>query len=207
MKAVGVHVFAGGFTMGVRRVFEVAAQMEVHGLGDRTVQQGLGLPFIMPEKGANVVDSWLSTNHHKGCSFCYGNPRCTGFSVLNTAKGTEGSRGPWAAQNIDIKQFCDYGVEGQIPIICWESVQQAYSTGRQLLDKLRDELFVPAGYRIAHVFLNAATFGNAQHRKRYFFVAYRGDLTFHVPIPKMLPHTTVRDVIERFIDIPAESMR
>ena len=193
MKAIGVHVFGGGFTMGVQRVFDVVGQMEVHGLGQATVEDGLGLPFIMPKKGEDVVDSWLSHGKHEGCSFCYGNPRCTGFSVLNTAKGTVGSRGPWASQNIDIKQFCDYGVRANIPVLCWESVQQAFTTGRPLLNKLRDELFVPAGYRILHMLLNAATFRNAQHRKRYFFVAYKENLHFPIAVPDLpARHTTVK---------------
>jgi len=38
-RALGVHVFAGGFTAGVKRVFEVDAQLEVHGLGVRTAEE------------------------------------------------------------------------------------------------------------------------------------------------------------------------
>ena len=196
MKAIGIHVFAGGFTQGVMRVFDVVGQMEVHGLGKETVEQQLGLPFVMPEEGKDVVESWLAAGLHKGCDFAYGNPRCTGFSVLNTAKETAGARGPWAAQNIDILQFCDFVIKAGIPVACWESVQQAYTTGRPLLDKLRDEVFVPAGYRIVHVLLNAATFGSAQHRKRYFFVAYKKELHFPIVVPPLPErHTTVRDVI------------
>src|SRR5205085_10613595 len=93
---------------------------------------------------------------------------------------------------------CRCGVACGFDVVAWESVQQAYTVGRPLLDQLRDEYFVPHGYRIAHLFLNAASFGNAQRRKRYFFVAYRDHLRFNVT-PPTLPRrqATVRDVIEQ----------
>lgn len=185
-EALGCHTFAGGFTMGVREVFEVKAQLEIHGLGADTVR-AMGLDFIM----GNTWEDWPKASP----CFLYGNPRCTGFSCVTGGYG-EDAHGPWSAPTRDIHDFCHYGIGNDIPVMCWESVQQAFSTGRPLLDYLRDELFVPAGYRIAHLFINAATFGNAQHRKRYFFLAYKADKNFNiVPPSPVTKHATVGDII------------
>ncbi len=175
MEALGIHVFAGGFTMGVRRVFNVNEQLELHGFGRETAEQRLGLEFTNCEDW----DKWPRRN----VAFAYGNPRCTGFSCITCGYDST-AHGPWSAPTKDIWDFCRYVVQQDIPIAIWESVQQAYTTGRPMLDALRDDVFVPAGYRIAHVLLNYATFGNSQQRRRYFFVAYKGG-NFNIDVPEL----------------------
>ena len=175
MKAIGIHVFAGGFSMGVRRVFDVNEQLELHGFGRETIEQRLNMEFTN-------VDRWNDWPD-RDVQFAFGNPRCTGFSCI-TCGYDDTAHGPWSAPTKDIWDFCYYVVRSKIPIAIWESVQQAYSTGRPLLDKLRDEIFVPAGYRIAHILLNYGSFGNAQQRKRYFFVAYKGG-NFNIRPPQL----------------------
>lgn len=190
MIADGCHVFAGGFSFGVREVMTVSRQLEVHGLGRHTVESQ-GIDFIM----GSGDDDWPSKT--PGACMLFGNPRCTGFSCT-TAGHDEAVHGAWSKPTIDIHQLCRYGVKEEYPVICWESVQQAMTVGRDLLNHLRDELFIPAGYRIAHILLNAATFGNAQYRKRYFFLAYKNDKNFNI-VPPPLPerHVTVGDVLLR----------
>lgn len=159
--------------MGVQKLHEVACQLEVHGLGKETCEQVLNVPFIMGPPWPEIDAHW-----------CYGNPRCTGFSCITGGYGKE-THGAWAKQTIDIHQLCEYGA-GKYDVVVWESVQQAYSTGRELLDYLIKDVFAPKGYRIAHLFLNAMSFGNVQTRKRYFFVAYRGN-NFNVEPPEISP--------------------
>jgi len=193
--AVGCHVFAGGFTQGVRKVFNVPAQFELHGLGKDTVE-GMGIDFVnTPNR-----EAWHEAlSLYKNAVFVFGNPRCTAFSTL-TGGYDDGRHGPWAKATCDIHDFAWFTVKGQFELGIWESVQQAYTTGRPLLDYLRDNVFVPNGYAIAHLFINAATFGNAQHRKRYFFAAYKRDRPFNIEPPDNLvtEHATVRDIIGRF---------
>lgn len=160
LNAVGCHVFAGGFTVGVQKRMKVDVQLERHGFGLDTARAMCGVDC--------VEYPWPKTHG----DLLYGNPRCTGFSTI-TAGYSPDCHGPYSKQCQDIWDLCLYGIEHKFPVIIWESVQQAFSTGRPLLDKLRDEHFVPAGYRIAHLLLNAASFGNCQQRKRYFFVAYK----------------------------------
>lgn len=194
MNALGVHVFAGGFTMGVQQVCPVIAQLETHNFGRETAEQFVD--FIN-------ADSWEDWPRLE-CSFIYGNPRCTGFSCITSGYGGD-VHGPWSGPTKDIHDLCNYGVRNETDVIIWESVQQAYSTGRELLDYLRDELFVPRGYRIVHAFLNAASFGNPQNRRRYFFIAYRGHRNFNFAPPVLSPSPdTTRSTIERFKSIDVQ---
>lgn len=190
MRALGCHVFAGGFSMGVRRVMPVLAQLEIHDFGRETVDAVLGIPFI----NETTWEAWPRIE----ADFLFGNPRCTGFSTI-TSGYSDAIHGPFAKCTRDIRDLCAYGTKHDVPVIAWESVQQAYSVGRPLLDLLRDEVFAPRGYRICHMFLNAASFGNAQRRRRYFFVAYKRGRNFCVVPPPIADRpTTVRDVIEQY---------
>jgi len=186
--ADGCHVFAGGFSFGVRERMHVPRQLEIHGLGRETVKSA-GIDFIE----VNHWEDWPDPS--SDAVMLFGNPRCTGFSCTTSGYG-EAVHGPWSEPTEDIHQLCHYGVRHEYPLICWESVQQAMTVGRELLDHLRDVIFRPASYRVAHLMINAATFGNAQHRKRYFFMAYKDDRNFNIEAPRCVErHTTVADVI------------
>lgn len=194
MKALGCHVFAGGFTMGVREVFDVPAQLEIHGLGQETVEDVLGMEFVC----GKYWEEWLDRKDLiKDCVFLFGNPRCTGFSCV-TAGYDESAHGAWSKPTEDIHQFMRFGIKAGIPVLCWESVQQAWTVGKELLDHLVETMCTPNGYRVCHLFINAASFGNAQHRKRYFFLAYKDDKNFNIVAPDIPErHATVGDIINK----------
>lgn len=171
---VGIHVFAGGFTQGVQEVMDVNTQLEVHGFGLDTAEHICNVKCIN-----SPAEDWPDVT----ADFAYGNPRCTGFSTITS--GYDGSiHGPWAKCTCDIHEFANY-CAGRYPIAIWESVQQAYTTGKPLLDHLTNNVFGPKGYRVAHLFVNAASTGNAQMRKRYFYVAYQGDKNFNIEPPDL----------------------
>jgi len=176
-KALGVHVFAGGFTLGVNKVHNVDTHLETHGFALDTAEKVCGV---------NTVNSDAKDWPKIEADWVFGNPRCTGFSCI-TSGYSEETHGAWAKQTRDIHELMEYGVKNDYPVICWESVQQAYSTGRELLDYLRDQWCVPNGYRIAHLFINAGTFGCPQMRKRYFFLAYKKDANFNIVPPDLYP--------------------
>ena len=190
MKAVGIHVFAGGFSVGIQQAgFELDTHLETHGFAADTARKWTGVEVVNVHDGGFDVP-WPDVE----AELCFGNPRCTGFSCITSGYADE-THGAWAKQTIDIHQFCRYGIKQGYPFIIWESVQQAFSTGRELLNYLRDELFVPANYRIAHLLLNAGSFGNAQRRRRYFFVAYKDAYRFNVEPPPFVPSAVVYDAI------------
>jgi len=180
MKAIGVHVFAGGFTMGVQKVFDVQHQLEVHGFGLETAEQNCNISCINCD-----AKDWP----HIDAEFAYGNPRCTGFSTI-TSGYSDDTHGPWAKQTCDIHELCAY-TAGRYDVICWESVQQAWTVGRPLIRHLINTYFAPKHYRVAHIFVNSASFNNAQNRRRYFFMAYRDDKNFNIHPPEIKPHAAL----------------
>ena len=196
-KAVGIHGFAGGFTMGVKKYFDVQCQLEQHNFGKESCEGVAGVPFIN-DVGANwpQVDAELA----------YGNPRCTAFSTITSGYG-ENYHGPCGKQTADIHSLIKYAI-GKYDIVIFESVQQAFSTGKPLLDYIRDEHCKPKHYRIAHVLLSAAALGNSQNRRRYFFVAYRDDRNFNIE-PPCLPtfYTTCWDVFWPLKDRVCQPMK
>lgn len=173
--ALGIHVFAGGFTKGVQQVHKVNTHLETHGFALDTARTMCNVDTINCD-----ARDWPKIE----ADWVFGNPRCTGFSCI-TSGYDETAHGAWSKPTIDIHELCEYGVKHDYEVICWESVQQAYTTGSDLLAYLRDKWFVPNGYRIAHLFINAASMGNAQARKRYFFLAYKGDKNFNIVPPEI----------------------
>lgn len=185
MRALGIHVFAGGFTRGVVDAgWKVPYQLEVHGFGLETAAAISGTEPLNEERGAQYWPEFRPDDYQ----MAFGNPRCTAFSTL-TSGHDEDSHGPWARQTCDAQEFVGYAA-GRFDFLVWESVQQAYTTGRELIDHFV-RMLEPLHYRVAHLFLNAASFGNAQQRKRYFFVAYRDCYRFCVEPPKLSPYYPV----------------
>lgn len=191
MNAVGIHVFAGAMSAGVQRVMPVTRQLEVHSLGRDTAERVFGIPVH-----TSRYEDWPDV---QGC-FCFGNPRCTAFSSLTGGLSRE-SHGAFAKQTVDARQFCEYSAS-RFDVCVWESVQQAYSTGKPFLDEMTRLYFAPRGYRICHVLMNLASFGSSQMRKRYFYVAYRDHLTFNVAAPAIPStfHSTLWDAIGKWRD-------
>lgn len=170
MEAVGVHVFAGGFSGGVKRVFNVRHQLERHGFGLESAERAWGVPTINGDK-------WPT----KKCDFIYGNPRCTGFSTVNFGC-SETAHGPESEPTRDAWEFMEFSL-GKAPVAVWESVCGAYTNvGRPLINQFV-QMCKEKKYRVAHVLLTGHSFGNCQNRRRYFFVAYRNGLKFNVEAP------------------------
>ena len=175
--ALGVHVFMGALTAGVMESFNVKAQLETFDLGEKTVEHNLKIPFIHAP-AFDGKPSWrdVADGFH-GVDLVYGNPRCTGFSALGHGC-SEDAHGAWAAPTIDMRQLFEVASWLRPTLICAESVQQFGTVGRALMEWLVEKH--GDGYRVAEGYHNAAMFGNAQHRRRVFFIFYREDLQLPV---------------------------
>lgn len=183
-SAVGIHVFAGGFSGGVMHEANVIGQLEAHNFGLETAEKVWGIPCTNSDP-----KDWPDIN----ADWAYGNPRCTGFSCV-TAGYDSSTHGPFSNQCQDIHDLVQYAKE-KYKVIVWESVQQAFTVGRPLLDLLRDEM-ANHGYRTCHLLMCGHMFGNPQCRKRYFCVFYDKSLKFNVSLPDISHYTpTVYDAI------------
>lgn len=180
--------FAGGFTLGmVQAGFDLVAKRELPG--------GFGVPNCEANR-VLLGDNWRSevgageTWSPVVADVVVGNPPCSGFSVMTDKRW----RGVDAKVNACMWSFSNYVAACQPQIAVMESVRVAFTTGRSLMQQLRDNVEEKTGlrYELYHVYQNAIDLGGSAQRPRYFMVMSR--LPFGVEYPRV--HTPMlRDVI------------
>lgn len=168
--AFGVHIFAGGFTCGVKQAgFNVLAHFEDTDYGVATAKAN------WPDLRICVGKENWSLSEMVDVDFMYSNPPCSIFSLVGITR-TKG-REAWRS---DPRLDCWYRAfesmfELEPKVFALESVCQAYTKGRPVVDEFTIKCF-NMGYSIAHVFEDAVWTGIPQHRKRFFFIAYKPQL-------------------------------
>lgn len=169
MRAVGAYIFAGGFTIGVKEHFDVLAHLE----GDKPYgadSAKLNWPDLPVYFGPSrwPVDRWCDPP----LDFFYTNPPCAVFSPMGivTTRGKEA----WRADPRLSCWYHSFSVLERIKPRAWvlESVPQAYTVGRPVIDELTKRALL-LGYSVTHLFIDAAWYGIAQQRKRFFLVCHR----------------------------------
>ncbi len=162
MKAVGVHIFAGGFSLGVEQHFTLVGHLETGKFGVATWSANRpGIPVrVDPRARWDETVAGLAGR----VDLVYGNPPCGGFSRLN-ANG----RGPGSPLNAGIAQVVHTGARLGARIIVVESVQQALTDGHPFFQPLYEE--VRSRYP-GQVWLLVNTFnhGVCQWRPRVFWI-------------------------------------
>lgn len=114
-----------------------------------------------------------------------GNPPCSAWSTMTLQK--------YRGQGADVLKHTNDLVQyaGRIapPIVAFESVQQAFTTGREHMQLLRAKLEADTGYEydLYHVKHNNASLGGASQRKRYWWVASRIPFGMDPPVPIRVP--------------------
>lgn len=175
-----------GFGMGlglVQNGMELAQRC-----GDLT----LGAPVV--EANRHLVGwNWTSTFSAdpadwpvlKDVDVVAGSPPCAGFSALSPKE----FRGANSKANIHMRKFVAYAGRQAPTLAAFESVQQAFSQGRDLMSELRDKLEAETGheYGLYHVLHNNASVGGAAVRARYFWVVSRIPFGVEYPIPDAIP--------------------
>lgn len=198
MKALGAYIFAGGFTVGVKRAgYEVLAHLEG---GDYGVKSARGnWPDLPIHVGA---DFWpievLKAENPEGIDFVYCNPPCAVFSAM----GIRTTQGP-DAWRTDPRTDCWHKAFALIEKLkprAWacESVPQAYTTGREMIDEMTKKALLQ-GYSVTHLLVDCKWTGIPQSRKRFFLVAHKQALL--VPFPhNWAPPPTVGEALAGITD-------
>lgn len=169
MRVVDVHGFGGGFTLGaVQAGFELVGKMSRSaGFG---VFNTLANRQLMGENWESVAqppDEWEVFD----AELVMGNPPCSGFSTLSP----KAFRGTDSSINDYMWELIRYAGRVAPPIVIWESVQQTFRQGLELMRQLHQELESISGhkYHLTHVLHNNLSHGGVSMRKRYFWVASR----------------------------------
>jgi site-specific DNA-cytosine methylase len=170
--AVAAHVFAGGFSLGVRDRFDVRAHLETSSYGGDTCRHNFpGVDVRVSPTGAWPTDDLV------GADLVFSNPPC---ALWSSAGARGGVRKRDYALGYDprdgrIALFQQaFGLLARLRpcALVIESVLQSWARGRPFLDPLI-AVAAACGYGCDVVFHDAYDCGAPQHRKRVVYVFTR----------------------------------
>jgi site-specific DNA-cytosine methylase len=199
--AIASYVFAGGFSIGVSKHFDVIAHLEPSPYGTEVVE--LNQPDVELYIGKGEWPLKDLDKHKIDLVFC--NPPCALWSSIGMLVQKGG--GAWEQ---DPRKACWHDCfkifEKALPrVFVVESVCRAFSpTGGQTLMLEFAERAHEMGYYVTFLFTNSEQCGIAQSRKRFFFVAHREPMDF---ISDNTPTLNVREALDgimpdEFYEIP-----
>lgn len=169
MRAIDVHGFGGGMTLGVVQAgWELEAKMSRSaGFG---VYNTLANRHLLGEgwdSHAGEPERW----ERRDAELVFGNPPCSGFSTLSP----KAFRGQDSKINDYMWELIEYAGRVAPATVAWESVQTTFRQGLPLMRRLHQRLQEVSGHRyhLTHVLHNNLSHGGVSMRKRYFWVASR----------------------------------
>lgn len=179
--ALGAYIFSGGFSLGVQDHFDIIGHLEDGPYGVETAREAQRQGFFKkPFPIFHDAGRWPWERYVDEVDFLYGNPPCAAWSPL----GPRAQRGidSWKS---DDRVDCTRGHFNLWELIrprvwAWESVPQAYSQGRPLVDYLTKRA-VSRGYAVDYVLHNAMNLGAYQSRRRFFMVVTDVDIDWNCP--------------------------
>lgn len=163
--ALGVYIFAGGFTRGILRAgFNVVGQLEDGPFGVETSRHN--------HPAVPVVDNYPEwfLGSIRQVDFVYSNPPCAPFSNAGVSTEKKGVFNTWWRN--DPRTSCITRTFSVLENVrphfwAWESVQGAFKRGRPLVEQLTRQA-LEMGYSATYVLMNAAHLGVPQVRRRFF---------------------------------------
>lgn len=170
LTAVGAYIFAGGFTLGIEKSFDVLAHLEHGTYGVETFK--LNRPHIpVWTDHAEWPDAFDAP-----IDLVYCNPPCALFSAAGASimKGKGNAKDSWRTDpRVACWDHCFSLLERYEPqVLLIESVPLALSRGRELLDSYAARA-MEMGYAVTHLLEDARWHGAPQKRPRYIFAAHR----------------------------------
>lgn len=206
--AVSFHGFAGAFAVALwEQGIRLKAVVEPGGFGVQAIEANRAkLGFDGPIYTSSVFDDIPIVD----ADILVGNPPCSGFSTLNPGKAgsAKNFRGSASPINDCMWAFVRYAArmnQGRGPLIAaFESVQQAGTQGKELMEQLAEHLRSETGepFVLHHLFMSGASVGSAQVRRRYFWVASRIPFGIESPNPQRV--VTYQDAIGDLVNVPID---
>jgi site-specific DNA-cytosine methylase len=172
MRFVSVMGFGGAFDLGATQAgLKMAGRKELaKGYGALNILANrhiLGYDWDTQLSGTGMGDDW----DVEDVQVVLGNPPCSGFSTLSN----KAFRGEDSSINDCMWALVKYAARVKPEVVIFESVQQAFRQGRDLMAQLRAKLEQDSGetYTLYHVLHNNLSLGGCSLRRRYFFVCAR----------------------------------
>lgn len=188
--ALGVYIFAGGFTLGVQKHFAVLGHLEDGPFGVATVRKNL--------PGLDVYEdpeTWPIEDLAGRVDFLYANPPCAPWSLA----GSRANRLPWQR---DPRTSCWRKTAETIfklrpKVAAIESVRPLYTRGREMLVEIAAEAR-QNGYQALALLEDAIDCNMAQKRPRFMLVLTRYQ---YQASPTEGKDVTPREVLKAYYDV------
>jgi site-specific DNA-cytosine methylase len=208
LKAIGINIYGGGFTIGALNHFDVVAQLEEINLGCRTFDmnfEGIFRPIVNHTQ-------WPLKDYIKKVDFVYANPPCVPWSSASSFSARTGQRGTRKGKTIE-DRFNDplldltestmgAAIKIRPNIFISESVENAYNIGVRHYDQYV-EAWLKAGYAVTFFLTDALLHGAACRRRRFHFIAHNVALKLpNAPIVNkpVTFYDVVKDLKKRKLD-------
>lgn len=163
-SALGLHIFAGGFSIGVQSHFALLGHLERTKLGVASWRKYRpGVPVFIDKKAqwSDAVEQF-----HGEVDFFYANPPCSCWSVTSVGQAVHGERSALLDWTRDV-----YRVARQVDakVVAIESVRRAMTAGAHFYEQMwRENRDMWPG--MVWVLVNAVDHGVPQQRPRLFVV-------------------------------------
>jgi site-specific DNA-cytosine methylase len=179
-----MYIFAGGFTLGVKKHFDVLCHLEGNDYGVATMNRNQPEIPVFHEPERWPVET--IKREYPEIDFLYGNPPCAAWSPIGAV--IQFGSGQWEHDDrVDCVRTQFNALEYFRPKVwAWESVPQAYTRGWSLVKSLTARAF-KLGYCVSYVLHNSQYVYGKQHRKRFFFVAHRIAIDWTCPFVEPIP--------------------
>lgn len=192
-SAVGVYIFAGGFTVGLQEHFDVLCHLESSNFGVETVRKNIGVQ-VYTEPMAWPLDELKED----GVDMVFANPPCAPFSAAGrVSHETLARRGITAKHQGDPRVSCihktfDVVEKLQPRIFIFESVSTMWTEGKTFVTELCMRA-AQSGFSVTIVLHNTVDCGVPQFRRRLFFVGHKNQFR---PTKPTMPRKTLREALE-----------
>lgn len=185
IRFIDAHCFAGGLALGIKLSggFELVGKKELQdGFGSLNMEANRHIMGDNWETQSAFYPDWEPIDAQLVAS----NPPCSGFSLMSSPS----FRGVDSRANSCMWGVTEYAGRVKPEVFILESVQGAYTQGRELMIRLRARLEELSGYKydLTHVLHSARSMGSPQLRRRYMMVCHRIPFGVEPPEPKELPN-------------------
>lgn len=170
LKALGINIYGGGFTLGAQKYFDILGQWEECNLGRRTFD----LNFKNIYRPLNL-NEWPVNDHKHKVDFLFANPPCRPWSMASVWKGRT-KQDMFNDKRLDLTAHTmTAALKIQPTVFISESVENAYNIGKQHYDDFAKQ-WMKKGYSVTYFMNDAIIQGAPCVRRRFHFIASQYEL-------------------------------
>ena len=179
--AIGMHIYAGTFTQGIKDAgFKIAGDWEEGPWGAATFEKNFP-SVIHPLDGGD----WPIRAARGSTQLMFANPPCAPWSVVGAKLGMADPRVAFTDNCVNA------ALKVEPDIFVWESVCRAMTSGQEKVEEVTEK-FHKKGYAVTILLTNGLLHGLPQSRERFHFIAHRVELPLVTPVIK--DHTEIMTV-------------